>query len=90
MVRRKGMKRGSASRKTYITKKGYRRFKDSGIYFVAGLGNRLHWDVLPIECFYDPTDSGGIFRAFLGGGRGYLMDIYFKDHWKKSIGQICQ
>jgi protein-S-isoprenylcysteine O-methyltransferase Ste14 len=23
-----------------------------GIYFVAGLGNRLHWDVLPIECFY--------------------------------------
>jgi protein-S-isoprenylcysteine O-methyltransferase Ste14 len=23
-----------------------------GIYIVAGLGNRLHWDVLPIECFY--------------------------------------
>jgi protein-S-isoprenylcysteine O-methyltransferase Ste14 len=23
-----------------------------GIYFVAGLGNRFHWNVLPIECFY--------------------------------------
>jgi protein-S-isoprenylcysteine O-methyltransferase Ste14 len=23
-----------------------------GIYLVAGLGNRFHWDRLPIECFY--------------------------------------
>jgi protein-S-isoprenylcysteine O-methyltransferase Ste14 len=26
-----------------------------GIYIVAGLGSRLHWDVLPIECFYAGT-----------------------------------
>ena len=23
-----------------------------GIYIVAGLGSRFHWDILPIECFY--------------------------------------
>jgi protein-S-isoprenylcysteine O-methyltransferase Ste14 len=23
-----------------------------GIYLIAGLGNRFHWDRLPIECFY--------------------------------------
>jgi protein-S-isoprenylcysteine O-methyltransferase Ste14 len=23
-----------------------------GIYFIAGLGNRFHWDRLPMECFY--------------------------------------
>jgi protein-S-isoprenylcysteine O-methyltransferase Ste14 len=26
-----------------------------GIYIVAGLGNRLYWDRLPIECFYVGT-----------------------------------
>ena len=26
------MKRGTSSRKTYVTKKGYRRYKDSGTY----------------------------------------------------------